>query len=371
MNLRDAATTAARHADALENYVADLDRVFLKIEVDSQRLQQLEASIVEVEQALEKVKSVSAVVQDIQQYRRQKQPKDDILALAKSAISMDDFVVGPTNTTRPPPDSPAAHLEGELGKLRAELALAEKNSLETRLHELERAKLTLVKANIPAARASVEKFRFSPQVEACFYGEKGARVSPLTAEELGAAIDRTLRRMSSRFCAELEHIIDLGESDDPIKIHSAMRYMNAVLGPEADFVLELGILAPDALIEHYNNFQKSHPCCAPITEPQTNSSNLSSVMYGFAPQTVVAEMSSPQRTLPPAKHILTDRFTFSTVKELQELQRLRCEYQRRRLEEELLRPFEKGGSTLSELRMMLSLSEGGLHWPTIAAASTN
>ena len=271
-----------------------------------------------------------------------------------------------------------ANAEANVTRIRHAMMLAENNSVELKLRKLEALKAQVGKApsreELLAASAS---FCFSPEVEklwstkrvtapSCEKGPDGGDNDD--DSEIGAdssessyfvsLVHGAVERFKRRYLDAIS-VLRLVESDEALgamtsaeaetldvaaakRLCSASLYAQQLSNPQmnADLrtVLALENADSQTLASHYDDMCERYWTRGPdvLLQRSTRSTSSSDSMIGATPafflpkewQCASALQASLQsETLPPARHILCNRFSFADLQELQSLEMLRVEVQ--------------------------------------------
>ncbi|CCW60612.1 unnamed protein product [Phytomonas sp. EM1] len=288
-------------------------------------------------------------------------------------------------------------LDAQLAHLKQRMAELDAMSIHTKLTTLESLKRQASEVDAAAIlQRHVSAFEFPPEVRR-LWGEKAAassfpaakptRQTPsirkknnlgdfapedsnpvVNLHTIDPLIDRACRRLNARY----QHILDVlatsGETleDDAQRLLEHLLYAEKLESPDNDDVAAVQTLQGlplEAFTAHDARERSRFSAEAQLAErclgrPQTVLSRLSYCALPMAWETTRRLSETPLESfLPPARHILTPRFSFTNLSELNRLDRLRVHAQRlflipllgnRQLVEDML--HHEGGALPIELK---------------------
>lgn len=382
-NLQRVLLAVSVHTDALQVYVERLEAVKAKMESDAACIGSLEAQLSEAFESAERVAVMSKALASVRQRARISEPAAatglttpsvskgsslaDILQFSKVAEAFDGESTA-TNSMQAAVQSTAA----TLARLEDSLLRAKQSSVRHKLAQLESLKAACKDVDVRQCLLnSFSKFRFSSAAEAYFFGGRGCdpqlasstSVPSTKARErrrrlnVLAVLRGAARRLSLRYgdaldvlntSLHLHHSISSAEDED--RLMYATDFSNKLTSPDNQTVAwatRLHQLQTNVLLEEYSRLCDQWRATMPVASRSTSLLN-EEVHLALPQHWDTAEMlrckTTPASTtlpsdeassvlsakpplLPPAKHILTARFSASGVEELAELEALRMRVQ--------------------------------------------
>ncbi|KAH9577538.1 hypothetical protein LSM04_007875 [Trypanosoma melophagium] len=262
-------------------------------------------------------------------------------------------------------------------RVKSEIRLLETMSIKSKLRELETLKQQIRDVDGNAiVKQYVGSFRFTREVEQLWRSEDCV----INGSNIDLFIARACGRLVGRYEDSLS-VIDKVASDGVLSMDRDMyRYRDSYRDREEDdkdfggrvfgaLLYAAALTTPNntdaAAVVALQSLQFLHsvdslhailqcPVMGVLREGRGVETVLSQTEYGVLPADwrSAGVLSTPEDIhLPPARHILTPRFSFADAEELKELQTLRVDFQR-----ELLNTFVRMPKVLDELRQQDSVS---------------
>ncbi|KEG08118.1 hypothetical protein DQ04_07971010 [Trypanosoma grayi] len=398
--LRFMALSAAVHADAVQCLVDDTRSVLSQMALDQERLDTLEGQLSTLLEEQRRLHAMRDVVSRSRSLRRGEDmlPKggggsnkrkcqaaasvvrsksgsaevpprattlsniEDVLRFASSAVPEEDVpfsetgrhggVVGIAASSAEKRAEECGTVEGhsideEVERVKSEIRLLEGMSIKAKLRELEALKQAVKDIDVNSiAERHVGKFRFPHEVEALWDTKQ-----VVNRTNIDLFIARACQRLSSRYEDALDAIADfpMCERSDTTRVLGSALYAEALTSAhnyDAAAVQALQNLARESLVLFYRA-KRRHATVGAAVRPRRADTVLGPAESGFLPRDWwSAQVLRPPVDvhLPPARHILTARFSFVDAEELKSLETLRVEFQR-----EVLDAFIRLPKALSEV----------------------
>ncbi|CAD2215529.1 hypothetical protein, conserved [Angomonas deanei] len=216
------------------------------------------------------------------------------------------------------------------------IRLLEQNSIKSKLLKLERRKSCMSNVNaVELGRKYIENFRFSDCVESLWDRSGSAAVVDHT--NLDLLLSRATHRSSGRVADAVTALVssDLDTESDPKQLYGCLLYSSNFEAPsnhDTAAVQMLQDFGGTTLAEYYRRKVGEVEVAAPVEVCSTLESVLSDVEHCALPHTFpftrqFCGLDVAASLLPPARQILTPRFSYASTEELNSLVDVQCKIQ--------------------------------------------
>ncbi|RNF14411.1 uncharacterized protein Tco025E_05853 [Trypanosoma conorhini] len=430
--LRFAALSSAVHADAVECLVDDTRSVVSRIAADAEQLDALEGHLAELLEEQRRLRAVCDVLSRSRTARGKTGPArpgehptqgrgtletrsveaspgvaaassiGNVLRFAAKAGTEEDVRTrtpsarrgleatgeASVGSTQDAKDADGEEtIDEQVERVESEVRLLDSMSVKTKLRELESLKRQVGDLNANAIMERyVGSFDFNCDVERLW----NAKSDILNSANMDLFIARACQRFSGRCEDALNVISDFStyEEGDAARVLGSLLYLEALTSLhnyDAAAVRTLQGLDEDAALSYYREKRRVATVGTTVRRSRVETV-LGPEEFVFLPEDWWSSqlLVTPEAIqLPPARHILTPRFSFAEAKELNTLQSMRVDFQRSVLdaiirmpkalgelqEQTVLQPAQEEArdAGVALLRLLLGEEESGVGvWATVA-----